>query len=148
MFGKIVNSVLNNRLQKYLDKEKNIMPNQVGFQPKARTADHMFILRTVIEKSLANNNKLYVCFVDFAKAFDTVLHSALLYKLRKNNLWGIENNKKLQKHTLSISTGVHNEEMCTFSGAPTLISRQGRPRSKGSPPPAPHPPPPHPHPHP
>ena len=82
--AKLFNSVLNNRLQKYLDKEKIIMPNQIGFQPKARTVDHMFILRTVIEKSLANNNKLYVCFVDFAKAFDTVLHSALLYKLRKN----------------------------------------------------------------
>ena len=75
--AKLFNSVLNNRLQKYLDENKIINPCQIGFQPKSRTVDHMFILRTLIEKYTNNKSKLYVCFVDFQKAFDSVLHSVL-----------------------------------------------------------------------
>ena len=41
----------------------------------------MFILRTLIEKYTNNKSKLYVCFVDFQKVFDSVLHSALFFKL-------------------------------------------------------------------
>ena len=48
----------------------------------------MFILQTLIEKYINNRSKLYVCFVDFQKAFDSVLHSALLYKLAKLDING------------------------------------------------------------
>jgi len=34
-----------------------------------------------MEKYTGNGNKLYTCFVDFAKAFDTVMYSGLFYKL-------------------------------------------------------------------
>ena len=74
-------SVLYTRLQKLLDDfyykihdfyyksiSSIIKSNQIEFQPKART-DHMTVLRTLIEN---DNSKLFVCFADFAKAFDTV----------------------------------------------------------------------------
>ena len=47
--SKIFYCILNNRLQKFFD-DKVINESQIGFQPKARTSDHMFILRTLIEK--------------------------------------------------------------------------------------------------
>ena len=86
--AKLFNSILNTRLQKFLDTNKTINHCQIGFQPKARTVDHMFILRTLIEKYTNNRSKLYVCFVDFQKAFDSVLHSALLYELAKLDING------------------------------------------------------------
>ena len=86
--AKLFNSILNNRLQKYLDENKMINPCQIGFQPKARTVDHMFILRTLTEKYTNNKSKLYVCFVDFQKAFDSVLHSALFFKLTQLDIKG------------------------------------------------------------
>ena len=43
----------------------------------ARTADHMFILKHL----LINIGSLYACFVDFRKAFDSVIHDGLRFKL-------------------------------------------------------------------
>ena len=48
--GKLFNTVLNNRLDKFL-MDNNIISNcQIGFSKNARTADHMFILKTLIDK--------------------------------------------------------------------------------------------------
>jgi len=48
-----------------------------------RTTDHMFVLKTLIDKYVERNSKpLYACFVDFKSAFDTVWHQGLLYKLK------------------------------------------------------------------
>ena len=38
--------------------------------------------------SINNPEKLYACFVDFRKAYDSVWHQALLYKLLKMNIRG------------------------------------------------------------
>ena len=86
--AKLFNSILNNRLQKYLDDNKMINPCQIGFQPKARTVDHMFILRTLFEKYTNNKSKLYVCFVDFQKAFDSILVSTIYFKLAQLDIKG------------------------------------------------------------
>ena len=86
--SKLFNSILNNTLQNYLDTNKITNPCQIGFQPNARTVDQLFILRTLIEKYTCNKSKLFACFVDFEKAFDAVLHSALLLKLAKLRIKG------------------------------------------------------------
>jgi len=48
--SKLFNNILNDRLHNYLDTNNIIDKAQIGFQPKARTADHMFVLRTIVEK--------------------------------------------------------------------------------------------------
>jgi len=55
--------------------------NQIGFRKGYRTTDHIFTLKTLIENSLSRKEKLYACFVDFRKAYDTVWRKGLLYKL-------------------------------------------------------------------
>ena len=48
-----------------------------------RTTNHMFVLKTLIDKYVERNSKpLYACFVDFKSAFNTVWHQGLLYKLK------------------------------------------------------------------
>ena len=86
--AKMFNCILNNRLQSYLDNNSIIHNVQIGFQPKARTSDHMFVLRTIVEKYIANHSKLFTCFVDFSKAFDTILYSTLLVKMYKMGVDG------------------------------------------------------------
>lgn len=86
--GKLFNSILNNRFDSYLTKFNVISESQIGFQKKSRTVDHMFILRTLIEKCIANKTYLYTCFVDFRKAFDSVVHKALLLKLQNIGIVG------------------------------------------------------------
>ena len=62
----------NNQILKY---------NQVGFRKGFRTSDHVFTIKTVINKYLQENKKLYLCFVDFRKAYDSIWREALFYKL-------------------------------------------------------------------
>ena len=60
--GKLFDSILNNRLETYLNENKIISETQIGFQKKARTTDHMFVLRTLIEKyTKQNKNRLFTC---------------------------------------------------------------------------------------
>ena len=87
--GKVFNSILNSRLeiQNYLqDKSTDL---QIGYKQNSRTSDHLFILKSLINKTVnCEKQKLYTCFVDFGKAFDTVPQVALLLKLVRNGIDG------------------------------------------------------------
>lgn len=85
--GKLFNIIMNNRFDKYLKDKDIIHETQIGFSKKARTADHIFVLKCIIEKYLrTKSKKLYACFIDFRKAFDKVIHVGIMYKLQKNNI--------------------------------------------------------------
>jgi hypothetical protein len=42
--------ILYNRLDKYLEKNNIICPEQIGFRKGCRTSDHVFTLKTLIDK--------------------------------------------------------------------------------------------------
>jgi hypothetical protein len=86
--GKLFNMVLNIRLNNFLGKYNIIKQEQIGFCKNTRTSDHMFVLKTLIHKYINNGKKLFACFVDFRRAFDSVLHSALFYKLQQLQIGG------------------------------------------------------------
>ena len=48
----------------------------------------MFTLNTLIDLYLSKRRKLYSCFVDYSKAFDTVSRAALWSKLLNSNVCG------------------------------------------------------------
>jgi len=85
--GKLFNSILATRLQKYLTEHNLIAREQIGFMKETSTSDHVFSLHTLINKyANKKSQKLYACFVDFRKAFDSVWHHGLFYKLAKLNI--------------------------------------------------------------
>ena len=87
--SKIFTSVLNNRLTEYLEENNILEKNQIGFKKKSRTTDHLFVIKTIMDKIKNKKCKeLYACFVDFKKAFDTIWHKGLLFKLLKNGIAG------------------------------------------------------------
>ena len=86
--AKIFNTILNNRLVTYIQEKNIIHYSQIGFLRKSRTCDHIFVLKTMIDKYIKQNKKLYTCFVDLKKAFDTVWHTGLLYKLQTYGIGG------------------------------------------------------------
>ena len=54
-----------------------------------RTSDHIFTLRTLIDKYVhKHNSKLYTCFIDFRKAYDSIWHEGLLYRLLSYGIRG------------------------------------------------------------
>jgi exonuclease III len=65
----------------FVNEKKLIHQSQIGFIPGNRTADHSLILKTLYDKFINQNEnkKIYACFVDFKKAFDSVWHQGLFY---------------------------------------------------------------------
>ena len=80
--GKLLPSVLNNRLEKVAAKFTTLCENQAGFRKGYRTTDHIFTLSTIISHFInAQKTEIFARFVDFTKAFDKVSHSLLRSKL-------------------------------------------------------------------
>ena len=82
--------ILNERLTTFLRNYNIIDPCQIGFQAKSRTSDHIFSLKTLINKYVHNTpkGKIYACFVDFKKAYDSVWQEGLFRKLECLNING------------------------------------------------------------
>ena len=88
--GKLFSSILLNRLVSYRSENFPDTLNQLGFCKGAQTSDHILSLSTCISKYTHHIRKgrLYTCFIDYAKAFDTVCREALLYKLWQYGIQG------------------------------------------------------------
>jgi hypothetical protein len=76
--GKVLAKVLLARLQ--LAASKILPESQCGFRASRSTIDPIFTLRQLQEKSIEQQRPLYMVFIDFTKAFDTVDRD-LLWKL-------------------------------------------------------------------
>lgn len=75
--GKLFNNLLQQRLNNYLENNNLLSQYQFGFRKDHRTTDNIFILKTLVNKYLGKKkDNLYVCYVDFSKAIDTVWRSA------------------------------------------------------------------------
>ena len=56
--------------------------NQMGFKSNHRCADHFLTLKDVVKKYVTiGEKKLFACFIDFKKAFDSIWHDGLFHKL-------------------------------------------------------------------
>ena len=75
--GKLFTSILNNRINTFLENNKLLNENQSGFRKDHSTNDNIFILHSLIEYMKARKMKLYCTFIDFSKAFDTVWRTGL-----------------------------------------------------------------------
>ena len=56
-----------------------------GFLEGSRTSDNIFIVNGLVERRLTMNKRLYVCYIDFSKAFDMINRKILFYELTKMN---------------------------------------------------------------
>ena len=59
---------MNERLNDYL-QEKNVMSNcQIGFRKEFRTADHLLVLKTLLDYYKSKRKPIFACFIDFKKS--------------------------------------------------------------------------------
>ena len=58
-----------------------IAEEQYGFQPDKGTRNAIFVLRVLSERAIEVQSPLFICFVDYKKAFDRVKHKAILQQL-------------------------------------------------------------------
>ena len=84
--SKLYTLLLNDRLTDFCENNKVISDNQIGFRRNFRTSDHVFTLKTLIDQAFSSEKKLYTCFVDFRKAYDTVWRDGLILKMLSNGV--------------------------------------------------------------
>ena len=84
--AKIFDSILNARL--YFKNEAMTLddPFQFGFTPARGTTDCVFVLDTIIKYQQHQKKPVFLCFVDFTKAFDYINRNALYYKIKKHHI--------------------------------------------------------------
>ena len=86
--AKIYSSILNKRLQNYLENNNILVEEQNGFRTGRSCIDHIFVMCTVLRNRKLLGKDTFICFIDFRKAFDSVNRNLLLYKLSKIGVSG------------------------------------------------------------
>ncbi|XP_049807436.1 uncharacterized protein LOC126249792, partial [Schistocerca nitens] len=71
--SKVMLKILQNRLRQYLDRE--LPEEQAGFRKGRGTRDQIANIRWIMEKAREFQKDVYLCFIDYAKAFDCVDHN-------------------------------------------------------------------------
>ena len=86
---KLFISILNTRLLSFTKNQRILADSQLGFVPGNRTSDAHILIHNLVRKVChKNNSKIYSCFVDFKKAFDSIPRDILLKKLEKYGITG------------------------------------------------------------
>ena len=100
--SKILAIMINTRFDNLLEGKKIMKKEQIGFKRNSRPSDHLLVVKTLIDHYNSEGKKLYACFVDFQKAFDSVWRVGMYYKLINS---GLDNNLiKLIKNMYDKST--------------------------------------------
>ena len=87
-FCKLFTSILNNRLIEWSSTNNIISDVQFGFQPNLSAVDAIFSLRSLITKFTQSRKKLYCFFIDYKKAFDSIIRSNLWIKIKHYGIHG------------------------------------------------------------
>eukprot|EP00112_Aurelia_sp_Birch-Aquarium-sp1_P026756 Seg970.1 transcript_id=Seg970.1/GoldUCD/mRNA.D3Y31 product="Retrovirus-related Pol polyprotein from type-2 retrotransposable element R2DM" pseudo=true protein_id=Seg970.1/GoldUCD/D3Y31 len=94
--------VIQKRLEPYLERE--IAEEQGGFRKNRGTRDQIANIGRLMETTREYQKNVYMCFIDYSKAFDCVDHQALLNCLRKMGI---------PEHMIILLRGLHTDQEAT-----------------------------------
>ena len=100
--SRVMIKILQARLQQYKNCE---LPDvQVGFRKGRGTRDQIANICWIIEKARAFQKNIYFCFIDYAKAFDSVDH---------NKLWKLLKEMVIPDHLTCLLRNLHAGQEAT-----------------------------------
>ena len=70
--GKVLLKIVANRLGDFCEEAGILPEEQCGFRSQRSTTDMMFVVRRLQELGQTSNTSLEICFIDLAKAYDSV----------------------------------------------------------------------------
>ena len=90
--------------------DRKLRQNQAGFRPERSCTDQIATLRIIIEQSVEWNSPLYMCFIYFIKAFDS---------LDRESMW------KLLKH-YGVPQKIINIILALYDGCQCSVIHRGK----------------------
>ena len=88
VISKVFESLIKERMLKFLLKNNYFSPQQYGFLPNKSTDDALVDQVTEITKNLEEGKSVVAVYLDITRAFDTVTHQILLTKLENAGFRG------------------------------------------------------------
>jgi hypothetical protein len=86
ILAKIMESIINQKLSRYLETNRLINDRQYGFRPNRSTGDLLTLVSHKLNSTLHLSGEACVVALDISKAFDRVWHPALLSKCKSLGL--------------------------------------------------------------
>jgi hypothetical protein len=84
--AKIMLKIITKRIQAKVEAENGLGEDQFGFRKGRGTRDAIGALRMLMERRLEHGQDVYICFVDYEKAFDRVDWRKLMNALRRRGI--------------------------------------------------------------
>ncbi|XP_065683353.1 uncharacterized protein LOC136096123 [Hydra vulgaris] len=83
-----MDSIVRDKIMKYLNNSNLISVHQHGFMNKKKCCTNLLETLDIVSKAFDNNIPVEIIFLDFAKAFDIVPHERLCIKLASYGIIG------------------------------------------------------------
>lgn len=126
---KILANLMARRLSNWVEKKKRLRESQAGFRPERGTREHIFVLNSLINQRLkVPGGRLYVAFIDFKAAFDTVDRTILMEKLWRAGIRGRMHSMIREIHRYTVCEVLSEEGVSARFQVRTGV-RQGCPLS-------------------
>ena len=88
IFSKLMESIIKDHILNHLSINNLLSPYQFGFIPSRSCSTQLLLILDYLTHHLDNGYSIDVIYLDFQKAFDTVLHQSLLQKLTSFGIHG------------------------------------------------------------
>ena len=113
ILNKVIEKVIFGQIEKFLYTTKQYDELQFGYRRHYGTQDALCKFLSITSKALDRNQLVIAVFLDVAKAFDSINHRLLLYKIEKMGIRGdvlklLENYLKNRQQFVRIGTDVSN----------------------------------------
>ena len=87
-FGKLFEKVIDSRLRSHCDIERSLDDEQEGFRCCRNTTRYLYKMIANLKEAQKKKFTAFLLCLDFEKAFDSVWHKGLIFKLYKLNIRG------------------------------------------------------------
>ena len=91
--------ILQDRLQQYVNHE--LLDVQIGFRKGRGTRDQIANIHWIIKKATEFLKNIYFCFIDYAKAFNCMVH---------NKLWKILKEMRIPDHLTCLLRNLYADQ--------------------------------------
>ena len=102
LVSKVFSKVLINRIQTGVDSA--LRKEQAGFRKGRGTVEQIFVLRNILEQVNEWNSTIYIHFVDFEKAFDSI---------HRDSLWIIMSQYQIPKKLIQMTKALYEDFQCS-----------------------------------
>lgn len=112
--SKIFTKILNNKLTKWACSNGKMYEEQCGFTKGKSTIDQIFVLQSLINKYISKQKgRFYSVFIDFSKAFDSIPHLHMFYRMVNEGMHG---------RVITVLRNMYSKLKCCVQSSPFNVS--------------------------